>query len=685
MMMKILKISLLSSSLILTALFSGAAGQIKDRVDRAGRLQYDVAVSLKLIQVYVIDKKGNPIPGLKAEDFEIFDNGRGQKITAFETHALPPLPASLPPAGLPKDPSETTAAGARVRLPRKFYLLIDYFRNDMSGVVMAKTAARHFLETQVLPADETALVSFIPRRGIVIERPPTTDHRSVLEAVEKLRHIPYLDDGTAPWPQEIPGIDVNMLLRNRADLTNEFSHTLLTFAQYLRSVPGIKNIIFYSRGIPLDILGGNVAPAGAEGTDPSDSAEAPEWGGKIETGGFTVRNYSNTIQELATSNSAIYAVNTQGLKGYQAAPESRGGDNLKGMADLTGGKYFADAIHYKEIDQAIQATTGNYYILGYQVSEVWDGAYHTLAVKVPGKEYEIRAQQGYFSPKPFRELTALEKEIHLLSLARLNSSGGPVPSTFGAAAFSCPGDDPGRILLLTEIPAAAIKDSFGPKSEVSIFILAKDDRIVYSAQGAVNFTRMPDKPLFGYLTIPLAAGEYDCRIVVRDLETGQGAVAASAVSLGSPSAPSVFAIFPPFLFRMNSPAAFINLTRQESPDSLPEPRLLKQIYRFVSNGISPVVDEIETGRKEIMAAVLMNGADDKSSFAFTGILTGGTPERKFPLAPIIVSSELWGNKQAHLLSIELPDAPPGQYTLALTARNETSNEESRVMRTFLIR
>jgi hypothetical protein len=147
----------------------------------------------------------------------------------------------------------------------------------------------------------------------------------------------------------------------------------------------------------------------------------------------------------------------------------------------------------------------------------------------------------------------------------------------------------------------------------------------------------------------------------------------------------VFAIFPPFLFRMNSPAAFINLTRQESPDSLPEPRLLKQIYRFVSNGISPVVDEIETGRKEIMAAVLMNGADDKSSFAFTGILTGGTPERKFPLAPIIVSSELWGNKQAHLLSIELPDAPPGQYTLALTARNETSNEESRVMRTFLIR
>ena len=51
-------------------------------------LQHEVTVTLKLIQVYVTDKKGNPITDLTKSDFVLHDNGKLEKITDFEKHFL---------------------------------------------------------------------------------------------------------------------------------------------------------------------------------------------------------------------------------------------------------------------------------------------------------------------------------------------------------------------------------------------------------------------------------------------------------------------------------------------------------------------------------------------------------------------------------------------------------------------
>ena len=52
-------------------------------------LQYEVTVVLKLIQVYVTDKEGNPVTDLDKSEFTIFDNGEFKEITEFERHILP--------------------------------------------------------------------------------------------------------------------------------------------------------------------------------------------------------------------------------------------------------------------------------------------------------------------------------------------------------------------------------------------------------------------------------------------------------------------------------------------------------------------------------------------------------------------------------------------------------------------
>jgi hypothetical protein len=44
--------------------------------EKADALQYEVSVTLKLIQVYVSDKEGNPIHDLTKDDFLLYDNGQ---------------------------------------------------------------------------------------------------------------------------------------------------------------------------------------------------------------------------------------------------------------------------------------------------------------------------------------------------------------------------------------------------------------------------------------------------------------------------------------------------------------------------------------------------------------------------------------------------------------------------------
>ena len=84
------------------------------------KLVESIEVHVINVDVVVTDRAGNPVHGLKREDFEVFENGKPQKITnyyevkpdesgaiesATET-AAPQQPATPPPLGpapLPED------------------------------------------------------------------------------------------------------------------------------------------------------------------------------------------------------------------------------------------------------------------------------------------------------------------------------------------------------------------------------------------------------------------------------------------------------------------------------------------------------------------------------------------------------------------------------------------------------
>ena len=51
-------------------------------------LQHEVTVVLKLVQVFVVDEKGNPVTDLSIDDFILYDNQELKTITDFEKHLL---------------------------------------------------------------------------------------------------------------------------------------------------------------------------------------------------------------------------------------------------------------------------------------------------------------------------------------------------------------------------------------------------------------------------------------------------------------------------------------------------------------------------------------------------------------------------------------------------------------------
>jgi len=63
-------------------------GHEGQRISPDQPIQHQVVVTLKLIQVYVTDKKGHPVTDLSSEDFIIYDNGKVQTITEFEKHIV---------------------------------------------------------------------------------------------------------------------------------------------------------------------------------------------------------------------------------------------------------------------------------------------------------------------------------------------------------------------------------------------------------------------------------------------------------------------------------------------------------------------------------------------------------------------------------------------------------------------
>ena len=133
--------------------------------------QETVKVHLVEVPVTVIDHDGNPIRGLKPENFELFDDGKRQKITAFD--AIDFASTESVSAISPQNPN------AR----RSFILLFDLEYSQHKSIPRARAAARKFIAENVLPHDLVAVAFIDPVKGFQVVTAFTTDRNLVDAAI----------------------------------------------------------------------------------------------------------------------------------------------------------------------------------------------------------------------------------------------------------------------------------------------------------------------------------------------------------------------------------------------------------------------------------------------------------------------------------------------------------------------
>jgi len=153
---------------------------------------FRVAVDAVRIDAVVTDKDGNIVRDLTAEDFELSQDGKPQKVTFAQF--VPILAAGVPETGVaPLRSSAIAGAPAlpaagtvkREHIQRSIAIVVDDLGLSVESLYYAKRALHDFVDKNIQPGDLVALV----RTGGSMDglQPFTTDRRVLHSAIDSLK------------------------------------------------------------------------------------------------------------------------------------------------------------------------------------------------------------------------------------------------------------------------------------------------------------------------------------------------------------------------------------------------------------------------------------------------------------------------------------------------------------------
>ena len=638
-------------------------------------LQHEVTVTLKLIQVYVTDKNGNPAMDLTKDDFILYDDGKAQKLTDFEKHRL-----SLPELATRSEERivQTPVPHNRRLLNRKFFLFFDFAYNNYFGIKKMGEAGLHFLDTQIQPSDEVGFVSISALKLLQINLNLTTDHKKVRDLVAKIglsdssQRFEDAEDEykrklaagnpadarpeakmTLPAP-DIPEYDAREMW-NLSAMTYVDCLTALAWA--LRSIQGQKNLVFFSEGIPYPV----VYP--------------------IYPTPLTWK-YENMLKEMQTSNVAISSLYTGGIT---LGDTQTGAWTLSKTSDNTGGQYWGNMYNYEPFAAKVNAMTGSYYVLGYPVSEKWDGRFHVLKVEVKRPGYMVRTQGGYLNPKLFKDYTDLEKMINLVDVALAEKPISQAPVRFEMAALPRSTETANNLLLAAAIPLDKLRDMAGNKVEVVSLAFNTADEIAQMKRTEETPWHLAQDRIHLLSILSVPPGSYRCRIVVRDLETGRAAVAGASAKVPGTIATGI-QLFPPLLVRPDRGALYFKAHGPGAgSDKKAVPADLKSFLAFDPSQYVPYLERKLYRGSESWAVVRCAMPENSApNLRLTAFLFDKLTREKIPMALTVLEEKNDKTSRALFVRLAVPDVEPDDYTLFLVAEDETSGARSEIACDFAI-
>jgi VWFA-related protein len=388
---------------------------------------------LVVVDVVVTDSKGQPVPDLKVEDFNLLEDGRHQTISSFSFQR----PAS--DQGAPSTPSGMITNAPRFKATSLNVILEDVLNGESISHAYAQDRLIQFLKTD--PAIQPTAVFVLEKNGMRMLRDFTTDTRSLSETLAR-----FVPQGIA----RVSGVDVSasVFSTKGAFHSDERSiqvtlHALSLLAQTLAGYPGRKNLIWISEGFPVNLKADGLTqtpfphPAAGSGnpaqiarqtesaatsgnytmpTVPADTIGNPQGGAPVNSGQDYASELARTANALMNAHVALYPIDSASL-GQTDRLSSQ--NNMRDLADRTGGKPFYNR---NDLETGIRESVDDgatYYTLAYYPdNKAWDGRFREIDVKSLRPGVQLRFRHGYYALDPDSTgKTSLKRGTESLGLA----------------------------------------------------------------------------------------------------------------------------------------------------------------------------------------------------------------------------------------------------------------------------
>jgi VWFA-related protein len=687
--------------LALTVLAGAAAPAVSQQ-----RFTESTDVVVVEVPVQVLDKDGQPVRGLTAGDFEVYEGRKKLPVTGFNTvdlyapGATPASARNVPPA-------------AR----RHFLMLFDLSNSEPKSIVKARLAARGVLAA-LRPSDLVAVGTY-SSQGPQLILGFTSDRQQIQAALETLG-LPQLVDrtpdplrltldrtldefatttraGLAGGAVEEAILDVardNARDSDRADRSAQraalrsMTRSLTDLARMMGNVQGRKYVVYLSEGFDASVLQGT--SKADEQNDESLAVESGDIANVDSEKRFGSTSSANAIEAMLESfrraDCVIQAVDIGGLRdaGDPQGQHANGRDSLFQMAHGTGGDLFENFNDLSSAMGKMLERTGVTYVLAVQPENLqMDGAWHKIRVELKqGRGARVVHRDGFYAPRPYTMRSPLEKVLSAADQVMGGTESGSLRVSAMATSFRS-GGDKAYVPVVLAVPGSGLLQGFqGPVLPVEIYVYALDETggvhdyltqtIGLDVVKVEPALRQNGLKFFGHLE--LAPGTYSLRALVRNGATGASGL--RVVPLEVPAATQAGPALLPPLF----PGALgQGLTLREQPHG----EQTGAAYPFVLGGqpfLPSPLPSLAPGQELPLAVLGYNLGSGDLKLRFR--VLGADGQEVGPAQVTVAGREAAGADGIERLrgTFRAPQLAPGEYQLRLTLTDASGQERSSAAR-----
>ena len=504
---------------------------------------FRVEVDYVEVDALIADAQGNLVSDLRAEDFEVLEDGKPQKISAFSLVNIPieraprPLFATRP---VEMDVQTNDHVEGRIYL-----LVLDDVHTDFTRTPRVVAAARRFIEEN-FGTNDLAAVVFTGRGEDAQDF--TNDQRLLIRAIEKfngrklqsatLNRIQgaRVDPNTSTLG---PGDDADQ--QERAFRARNAMNTVRRLSEFMAGVRGRrKAMLLVGEGVDYDIYEavGLLGSTASSVLLDTHEAIAAATRGNVSIYAIDPRGLITGAEDLIQTSSTFPGAGLRNMQEELRLSQ----DSLRVLAANTGG--FA-AVNRNDLDGAfdrIVRENSSYYVLGfYSDNARRSGRYRKLEVRVkrPGLRV-VRSRNGYYEARGRRPNAPAPPGPNAMPAALTETLASPlpvagVPMKVFAAAYK--GVAPNAaIALAVEVDANALnfveKDGlFVEQLDLAYTTTDSRSKVIPGERNSVNLTLKPDTyeraKAGGFRVITqlnLAPGRYQVRVAASNRNGKAGSV-----------------------------------------------------------------------------------------------------------------------------------------------------------------